>query len=121
MSFAHIRTRARLHGRHQRKLPSPCRGSFLATRIGIFRPPPRTCRRQTGYRDTLTTIGEKNTMAKTRITLGLPYHPRTRALIDGEIAIDGYELEITHDFFFQAEDGIRDKLVTGVQTCALPI
>src|SRR5205823_7618469 len=24
-------------------------------------------------------------------------------------------------FFFQAEDGIRDKLVTGVQTCALPI
>src|SRR5205823_10962901 len=23
--------------------------------------------------------------------------------------------------FFQAEDGIRDKLVTGVQTCALPI
>src|SRR2546425_77736 len=26
-----------------------------------------------------------------------------------------------HAFFFQAEDGIRDKLVTGVQTCALPI
>src|SRR2546423_3529615 len=28
-----------------------------------------------------------------------------------------------HDliFFLQAEDGIRDKLVTGVQTCALPI
>src|SRR6185437_8603708 len=24
-------------------------------------------------------------------------------------------------FFFQAEEGIRDKLVTGVQTCALPI
>mgnify|MGYP002526847134 CR=1 FL=1 len=24
-------------------------------------------------------------------------------------------------FFFQAEDGIRDMLVTGVQTCALPI
>src|SRR2546425_13255200 len=24
-------------------------------------------------------------------------------------------------FFFQAEDGIRDKLVTGVHTCALPI
>src|SRR5205823_7463141 len=27
----------------------------------------------------------------------------------------------TINFFFQAEDGIRDKLVTGVQTCALPI
>src|SRR2546430_12698173 len=30
---------------------------------------------------------------------------------------DGYELL----FFFQAEDGIRDLTVTGVQTCALPI
>src|SRR5260364_275988 len=26
-----------------------------------------------------------------------------------------------HFFFCQAEDGIRDDLVTGVQTCALPI
>src|SRR5260370_1977976 len=26
-----------------------------------------------------------------------------------------------HAFFFQAEDGIRDSSVTGVQTCALPI
>src|SRR5260221_8926245 len=26
-----------------------------------------------------------------------------------------------HFFFFQAEDGIRDHCVTGVQTCALPI
>src|SRR5438270_12049578 len=28
---------------------------------------------------------------------------------------------IPFDFFFQAEDGIRDLTVTGVQTCALPI
>src|SRR5207249_10899805 len=29
---------------------------------------------------------------------------------------------VTHlVFFFQAEDGIRDRNVTGVQTCALPI
>src|SRR2546430_3270472 len=27
----------------------------------------------------------------------------------------------TDSFFFQAEDGIRDLTVTGVQTCALPI
>src|SRR5690625_6472896 len=27
----------------------------------------------------------------------------------------------SHIFFFQAEDGIRDGHVTGVQTCALPI
>src|SRR2546427_13142850 len=28
---------------------------------------------------------------------------------------------IVQFFFFQAEDGIRDLTVTGVQTCALPI
>src|SRR5690606_40752190 len=28
---------------------------------------------------------------------------------------------VFHIFFFQAEDGIRDFHVTGVQTCALPI
>src|SRR5688572_28127809 len=28
---------------------------------------------------------------------------------------------VPHAFFFQAEDGIRDLTVTGVQTCALPI
>src|SRR5256885_10509284 len=28
---------------------------------------------------------------------------------------------MTFFFFFQAEDGIRDYKVTGVQTCALPI
>lgn len=36
-------------------------------------------------------------MARPRITMGLPYHPRTRALIDGEIGVDGYDIEITHD------------------------
>src|SRR2546422_4442224 len=30
-------------------------------------------------------------------------------------------LSIFFFFFFQAEDGIRDVAVTGVQTCALPI
>src|SRR5258708_17932899 len=30
-------------------------------------------------------------------------------------------LDSCYFFFFQAEDGIRDDLVTGVQTCALPI
>src|SRR5256886_7806069 len=31
------------------------------------------------------------------------------------------EIEFVGLFFFQAEDGIRDLTVTGVQTCALPI
>src|SRR5207248_6595422 len=30
-------------------------------------------------------------------------------------------LTVSFFFFFQAEDGIRDRTVTGVQTCALPI
>src|SRR5256886_3099842 len=30
-------------------------------------------------------------------------------------------LDLFFFFFFQAEDGIRDLTVTGVQTCALPI
>src|SRR5256885_7751492 len=35
--------------------------------------------------------------------------------------LDTVKLEIICVFFFQAEDGIRDYKVTGVQTCALPI
>src|SRR2546422_7434514 len=31
------------------------------------------------------------------------------------------KLYVLFFFFFQAEDGIRDVAVTGVQTCALPI
>src|SRR6266705_5728069 len=31
------------------------------------------------------------------------------------------DTKISFCFFFQAEDGIRDRTVTGVQTCALPI
>src|SRR2546425_2485711 len=38
-----------------------------------------------------------------------------------EFDSNGPGAEESHPFFFQAEDGIRDKLVTGVQTCALPI
>src|SRR5205823_561243 len=37
------------------------------------------------------------------------------------LAIDSTVDIFTFYFFFQAEDGIRGKLVTGVQTCALPI
>src|SRR5256886_11167288 len=32
-----------------------------------------------------------------------------------------FEAIFIYIFFFQAEDGIRDLTVTGVQTCALPI
>src|SRR2546430_10924617 len=42
-----------------------------------------------------------------------PLERRECSFIDG-VCID-------YLFFFQAEDGIRDLTVTGVQTCALPI
>src|SRR5256886_3418470 len=38
-----------------------------------------------------------------------------KRMIDLKLTIYGFF------FFFQAEDGIRDLTVTGVQTCALPI
>src|SRR2546430_1018746 len=39
-----------------------------------------------------------------------------------DVVAEGITQRIVHsDFFFQAEDGIRDLTVTGVQTCALPI
>src|SRR5690349_22724535 len=37
------------------------------------------------------------------------------------VCIIRYHIIFIHFFFFQAEDGIRDLYVTGVQTCALPI
>src|SRR2546430_2742529 len=51
------------------------------------------------------------------------------ALMSGYLAIMLMELTkrsyecflVVFFFFFQAEDGIRDLTVTGVQTCALPI
>src|SRR5690606_40551960 len=37
------------------------------------------------------------------------------------LALRQHQLSCFFFFFFQAEDGIRDFHVTGVQTCALPI
>src|SRR5215471_6194939 len=37
------------------------------------------------------------------------------------VCVDASDLFSSPFFFFQAEDGIRDLYVTGVQTCALPI
>src|SRR5256885_479048 len=39
----------------------------------------------------------------------------------GEDWIKSMNDGVSASFFFQAEDGIRDYKVTGVQTCALPI
>src|SRR6266542_3404889 len=43
--------------------------------------------------------------------------------LQAEFCVFFRQLRVLHRFFFffQAEDGIRDATVTGVQTCALPI
>src|SRR3989475_7417548 len=45
----------------------------------------------------------------------------TRSLLDAATVISLTLMITSPVFFFQAEDGIRDLTVTGVQTCALPI
>src|SRR5438132_9843547 len=45
----------------------------------------------------------------------------TRMRVTRRIPLLGVWLMNSFSFFFQAEDGIRDHCVTGVQTCALPI
>src|SRR5256886_10844306 len=42
-------------------------------------------------------------------------------VVTRDVELDAAQLIKMFCFFFQAEDGIRDLTVTGVQTCALPI
>src|SRR5438034_1147378 len=46
--------------------------------------------------------------------MNMTYNSTTGESVDDVVYLYFY-------FFFQAEDGIRDHCVTGVQTCALPI
>jgi len=41
---------------------------------------------------------QKRKRMKPKIKLAIPDHPRTKALIDGKVEIEGYDLEITHHF-----------------------
>src|SRR5256885_1229115 len=44
-----------------------------------------------------------------------------KGLLEGTLQAGTFAVSDKLFFFFQAEDGIRDYKVTGVQTCALPI
>src|SRR2546430_7691223 len=46
--------------------------------------------------------------------------PRRRIIVIASLRVT-HAIDGLYFFFFQAEDGIRDLTVTGVQTCALPI
>src|SRR5689334_23707843 len=54
---------------------------------------------------------------KARVGGELYYHTRPC----GYVLVSQEAVDEAVFFFFQAEDGIRDGTVTGVQTCALPI
>src|SRR2546429_2297979 len=51
----------------------------------------------------------------------LELHRHYRRPVSGQVVFLEDVLDVLLFFFFQAEDGIRDVAVTGVQTCALPI
>src|SRR5260370_27138421 len=57
------------------------------------------------------------------VLVARPRIAQDQSIIDA--SADSINLSLVIDladiFFFQAEDGIRDSSVTGVQTCALPI
>src|SRR2546429_6639714 len=76
-------------------------------------------------------IGRLSTISSTQVIAGdyfemdavgaLRLSPLRRGLaIDSTVDIFTFYVPHRH-FFFQAEDGIRNVAVTGVQTCALPI
>src|SRR5205823_9579512 len=82
------------------------------------------------YERYLNSVGEEQFPSQISSTLGAANSgPRVGPVVISEIQYhpppggDQFvELHnLTSTFFFQAEDGIRAKLVTGVQTCALPI
>src|SRR2546430_2340452 len=81
----------------------------------------------TGVVNSQATTIEKARRSEPRSTVcDKPEHGRMRACLevkaheDTPIYTDEVR-DLKFFFFFQAEDGIRDLTVTGVQTCALPI
>src|SRR2546422_7143097 len=64
-------------------------------------------------------IDQWNTVAQSGA--GLARNPAVSAARRLRVVIYEVGRPVAVFFFFQAEDGIRDVAVTGVQTCALPI
>src|SRR5207244_7207085 len=70
----------------------------------------------------LICILTKNVITSCSVTMMLFFHLELKPLMTlTTVLYLSCALISGHLFFFQAEDGIRDDLVTGVQTCALPI
>src|SRR2546429_2383682 len=72
-----------------------------------------------GWQDILIVHSTAWPERKTPRTFLALYHNNQDGIFTDVTRQAGLEVEMY--FFFQAEDGIRDVAVTGVQTCALPI
>src|SRR5690349_12527659 len=77
----------------------------------------------------LSSIGKiSGEVGDTTIEVSVNEEAKTLTISDRGIGMTAEEVKkyinqiaFSGAFFFQAEDGIRDLYVTGVQTCALPI
>src|SRR5438552_13011082 len=71
----------------------------------------------------LICILTKNVITSCSVTMMLSLHLEVKPLmtLTTVLYLSSALISGHLSFFFQAEDGIRDDLVTGVQTCALPI
>src|SRR5262249_56733429 len=63
----------------------------------------------------------RSIQARNNVNLSYLNSPKLNAAMDRAAALSGSARAAAYAIFFQAEDGIRDWSVTGVQTCALPI
>src|SRR2546430_4066809 len=105
-------TRTRYFGaRQQRRLLRTRQQSPSSARM------PETARAQESP-SVSSTFGYMATSRSTRVTTPFRMFEMARQyrFLRALVWCSGIEI-----FFFQAEDGIRDLTVTGVQTCALPI
>src|SRR5437667_8219967 len=77
------------------------------------------CRRSARQAGHIPTNLRRDLMRKVTLTLAIALLFAGSAVLTADAQTSRGANNIA--FFFQAEDGIRDRDVTGVQTCALPI
>src|SRR5256886_4301692 len=94
---------------------------FVINRDGILFGPSAAVN-TAGFLATTNDIRNRDFMAG-RYKFNIPGRPDASIVNQGRITATsgGFAALVAPFFFFQAEDGIRDLTVTGVQTCALPI
>src|SRR5438876_451164 len=99
------------------------RRSWFEQALGrVDRDPPRLAIDQEPQRDEPAAVEDQQVAGRVRFhRLDRSQRPSGGVDHGGSDQLVDPELVVSVQFFFQAEDGIRDGRVTGVQTCALPI